>query len=194
MVEVGVYDGASLALCAELVHPHKLVGIDNRVTPSAALDSFLARRHLQEIVRPYFGVDQVDTVRLDQIVATEFDTEPLDLIVDDASHLLDATRTTFNCLFPRLRPGGVYLVEDWPIHRFLIDRPPNTNMPLTLLIVELMLACNEAPDVIAKVTVDKNYALVLRGNAELTPGSFNLAAYHGKGARAFLAAFRRTDP
>ena len=160
---------------------------------SAALDTVLARRHLQDSVRPYFGVDQVDTERLDEIVVTEFGSEPLDLVVDDASHLLDATRATFECLFPRLRPGGIYVVEDWPIHRFMNDRTP-TAMPLTLLVVELILACNEAPEAIAKVTVNEGYALVLRGDAELAPGSFNLAACHGTGARAFLGAFGGFTP
>jgi predicted methyltransferase len=39
------------------------------------------------------------------------DDQLLDLVVDDTSHL-GPTRASFNTLFPRLRPGGVYVIED----------------------------------------------------------------------------------
>lgn len=183
MIEVGMWDGASMALAAELVpRPHKLVGIDNRATSSAALDGFIARRQVQTSLRPYYGVDQADTERLDEIVTTEFGTEPLDLIVDDASHLLDTTRVTFNCLFPRLAPGGTYVVEDWPMHRV-----PEMDTPLTVLIFELLLACSDAPEAVAKVTVNRNYAMVTRGKAKLTSGSFDLSESYGPRARSLIA-------
>jgi hypothetical protein len=43
----------------------------------------------------------------------QFDGGPLDLVVDDCSHLYEPTRASFNELFPRLRPGGAYVIEDW---------------------------------------------------------------------------------
>jgi hypothetical protein len=46
------------------------------------------------------------------IIATEFGAMPLDLVSDDASHLLRETRASFNALFPRLRSGGEYIIED----------------------------------------------------------------------------------
>ena len=41
------------------------------------------------------------------------DGEPLDLVIDDASHLYGPTMASFEVLFPRLRPGGLYVIEDW---------------------------------------------------------------------------------
>jgi predicted O-methyltransferase YrrM len=38
---------------------------------------------------------------------------PFDLIVDDASHDGMLTRKTFEIMWPRVRPGGFYVVEDW---------------------------------------------------------------------------------
>jgi hypothetical protein len=44
---------------------------------------------------------------------------PLDLIVDDGSHVNGDQITTFKTLFPHLNPGGYYVIEDlqtsyWP--------------------------------------------------------------------------------
>jgi hypothetical protein len=182
MVEVGMWEGASFALAAQLVSPRRLVGIDSRATPSRALDDFIVRADLQQRVRPYYGIDQTDTARLADVVEAEFGAEPLDLVVDDASHLLDPTRTTFHALFPRLRPSGRYVIEDWAMHRWV-----ELEAPLTLLVLELMLACEEAPNVVANVEVQQGYAIVTRGNASLSLREFDLGSCYGDGARFLLA-------
>jgi len=64
-------------------------------------------------LRLFFGVDQADRARVAAIARDEFRGAPLDLVVDDASHGLDETRVSFETLFPLLRPGGVYVIEDW---------------------------------------------------------------------------------
>jgi Methyltransferase domain len=184
MIEVGIYDGASVALCAELARPRKLVGIDRRAIPSAALNEFIARRGLEPSVRPYYGVDQADTERLDAILLAEFDG-PLDLVVDDASHLLEPTQTTFNCLFPRLRPGGRYVIEDWPTHQL---SEPGT--PLTVFVFELVLVCAANPGSVASVTLNRNYVVVTRGEAELEPEAFELSKYYGPRAKTLIDKLR----
>ncbi|GAA1231671.1 class I SAM-dependent methyltransferase [Prauserella halophila] len=81
-----------------------------------------------------YGIDIVDksthdegrvrTFRADQSdpdsLATVLDEigDP-DIIVDDGSHISKHVIDTFTCLFPRLRPGGKYVIEDlqtsyWP--------------------------------------------------------------------------------
>jgi hypothetical protein len=181
VLEVGTFDGASLAFCAELVRPRRLVGVDIRPEPSAALATFIERRDLQDRVHPHYGVDQTDPARLGEIVASEFGTEPLDLVVDDASHELEATRATFDILFPRVKPGGVYLLEDWPTHRL-----PQITRPLAPLVFELVLAASEAPDAIAGVEVNRNYATVHRGDAPLGPGAFSLSRCYGPRERTLF--------
>ena len=73
------------------------------------------------------GVDgpRITTVRADQAdleavaaVATKYG--PFDVVVDDGSHVSKLTRGTFDVLFPHVRPGGLYVVEDvqtsyWPV-------------------------------------------------------------------------------
>jgi len=113
MVELGIAQGGSAALTALVAPPRKLVAldlIDNRVE---ALDDLIERLGLAERIRPYYGVDQADRARLQEILDDEFGDEPLDLVIDDASHRLEETRASFETLFPRLRPGGLFLIEDW---------------------------------------------------------------------------------
>lgn len=57
-------------------------------------------------------MNQEDREAVREIAEHEFDA-PLDLVIDDASHLYEPTRTSFDALFPLLRPGGLYIVEDW---------------------------------------------------------------------------------
>jgi SAM-dependent methyltransferase len=45
-------------------------------------------------------------------VATDFNG-PLDLVFDDASHFYRFSKVSFETLFPLLRPGGLYVIEDW---------------------------------------------------------------------------------
>jgi len=40
---------------------------------------------------------------------------PFGLVVDDASHDGELTRKSFDLLWPLVRPGGYYVVEDWTV-------------------------------------------------------------------------------
>ena len=188
IVEVGSYDGASSALFAELAHPRRLVAIDQRPEPSPAFTDFISRRGFGDVVTPHYGVDQSDNARLLEIVAEAFGAAELDLVVDDASHLVEPTRATFNTLFPRLAPGGIYLIEDWSwAHSGLGDMGEWADQqPLTKVIFELVLACASRPKVIANVNVSKNYVLVERGPFAIDPETFDLAQCFGPRAAALL--------
>lgn len=113
IVELGIKGGGSTAMLAQLFDPTKLVALD--ITPDLvpSLESFRESEHLTDRVRPYYGVDQADRVRLAAIVDDEFAGEALDLVIDDASHLPVPSRASFEVLFPRLRDGGRYVIEDW---------------------------------------------------------------------------------
>ena len=53
-----------------------------------------------------------DSPGLPALVA-EFAPDGCDLIVDDASHVGALSAATFALLWPLVRPGGFYVVEDW---------------------------------------------------------------------------------
>ncbi|HEY3611835.1 MAG TPA: class I SAM-dependent methyltransferase, partial [Pseudonocardiaceae bacterium] len=63
-----------------------------------------------------FQGDQSDVRFLSDVVAG---TGPLDIVIDDGSHVNEHVLTAFRFLFPRLNDGGLYLIDDlqsayWP--------------------------------------------------------------------------------
>ncbi len=116
--ELGIAEGGSTALFALLARPRRFVAVDLEASRLVPLDDFIRVRAFETSVRPFFGVDQGDKARLLQLVDDEIDGQ-LDVVIDDASHHYEPTLASFEALFPRLRPGGVYVIEDWRAdHRF----------------------------------------------------------------------------
>jgi predicted O-methyltransferase YrrM len=157
LVELGIYQGGSAALAALLAKPGKLVAIDLEAERSAALDGFIADHQLADSVRPFWGVDQGDRERLAQIVTEEFDGL-LDLVVDDASHQYEPTVASFETLFPLLRPGGLYMIEDW--RWGVVVRDETT--PVAQIAVDL-LGVRAATDLIDEILIDDAWITVSRG-------------------------------
>jgi SAM-dependent methyltransferase len=112
IVELGIFQGGSAALAWLIGQPQKLVALDIG-DPVAALERFIADRELGERLRTHYHIDQGDRSAVRDIIDDEFGDAHLDLVIDDASHLGPQTRVSFDELFPRLRPGGLYLIEDW---------------------------------------------------------------------------------
>ncbi|MDX1564981.1 MAG: hypothetical protein R3236_06220 [Phycisphaeraceae bacterium] len=52
---------------------------------------------------------QTDQIFLESVVS---EMGGLDIVLDDGSHCMDDVLATLNCLFPSLRDGGIYMVED----------------------------------------------------------------------------------
>jgi cephalosporin hydroxylase len=114
ILELGVWHGGSIAFWFEYFQPRKHVAVD--ILPARhlpALDQYLAGDVRRACISIYWDTDQADGDALRRIVTTTFHA-PIDLIIDDASHLYGPTKASFETLFPLLRPGGLYLIEDWP--------------------------------------------------------------------------------
>lgn len=113
--------------------------------------------------------------------------------------MLEETRDSFNCLFPRLRPGGIYVIEDWAwshipssnveqgvfgeseLTRLLgscnvIQENFRDKSTLANLIIEIMLASVAVPSVIDELVVNDGFVIVRRGVAELL-GEFNVSQH-----------------
>ncbi|MGH7365179.1 MAG: class I SAM-dependent methyltransferase [Candidatus Rokuibacteriota bacterium] len=174
--EVGLWKGGSVAFWAEALQPERLVGVDLReASGSPVFESYLAA-HAPRLAA-HWAVDQLDQGRLRALVESAFEG-PLDLVIDDASHLYAPTRASFEALFPLLRPGGLYVIEDWAwAHwpRFQGSASPFARqIPLTRLVDELVAATGSG-DMVRAVSVRRGFVAVERGPRP-TPEPFTLDA------------------
>ena len=189
VVELGVWEGGSTLFLERLLRPRKLVAIDFATQVPAALASRIAARGLAGTIVPCFGVDQADTSAIRAILEREFGAEPIDVVIDDASHSYAPTRASFNEIFPRLRPGGVYFLEDWAwAHwkgRFQEQWPDEP--ALTNLVFELtMLLATFSGYMVSRLDVQSGFVAVERGAGRL-PARFDVSSL-------YLARGRRFQP
>lgn len=203
IVELGIAEGGSTALLALAASPKKLISLELDPDPLEHLSRFIADHDLGDVVRPIYGIDQADRAGVAQAVDGELDGDPLDLVIDDASHLLAETRTSFETLFPRLRPGGTYIIEDWRNDQVLRDTVAEAvengseeqqrafadaiaeamragtavtkPTPLTDLAVELLLAAGSwSSGAIETVAFTPFWIAVTRGPDVIDPSTFRL--------------------
>jgi predicted O-methyltransferase YrrM len=207
IVELGIYEGGSAAFFSLLAKPTRLVALDIQAETPSALEEFIAQNKLGERLRTHVLVDQADADRLRAILAEEFGDEELDLVVDDASHLLSPTRASFEVLFPRLRPGGVFVIEDWsgehkldaalasrvesdPDYRATLERRilsgDDPEAPLSVLVFELTLAAAYAPELVAEVGAWDGWAYAVRGPEPVDPDRFALSSTYPESAAALI--------
>lgn len=206
VVELGIFRGGSAALMALRAPAERIVVVD-LCDAVDDLDRFIADRGLQARLRPHYQVDQSDRPALAAILDAEFGEAPLDLVIDDASHVLDPTRASFEEIFPRLRPGGRYLIEDWHLELTfgfgllqmheagsdaesaaldqVLATTDDDQRILATLGTELLAAFIAAPDVVASVTFDRSWITVERGPAHLPTTGFRLRDLHRGTASLF---------
>lgn len=179
--ELGLWDGGSLAFWFETFKPRKHIGIDTQQKENTEyFRSYVAERGLKDRLKAYWGVDQSDAQKLQKIVANEFDG-PLDLVIDDASHVYQPTKNSFECLFPLLCPGGLYIIEDWAWEHWKEYSEPSHPMArlegLSKLVVECVQATATSETLIKSVTIYRGFTVVERGNAVFGQSGFKLEDY-----------------
>lgn len=192
--ELGIFRGGSAGFLHAYCQPNKLVAIDIGKKPSGELARYIVKSRAEETLRPYYGVNQTDIKRLDKILKDEFQGEALDLVIDDASHFLDETRVSFNFLFPKLRDGGLYIIEDWSWAHYESEKIPPMlkdfeNKPaLTNILIEAAMSCKSNPGLVADITINQKFAVITRGGAVISDGCFDLSeSYFYKGERGGLS-------
>ncbi|MGH9380128.1 MAG: class I SAM-dependent methyltransferase [Thermoanaerobaculia bacterium] len=107
ILEIGMFDGGSMVLLDKLYQPAVLVGVDI----CDELPALEVYRRSRPHIRTLYRTSQDDPGLPDRL--RQHFPNGIDLIVDDASHHYNRTRKTFQHLFPLLRPGGLYVIEDW---------------------------------------------------------------------------------
>jgi predicted O-methyltransferase YrrM len=109
ILELGIFQGGSYVFMDKLFKPRRMSAVEISSKPVAPLLQYLSRTEDRFV---HFATSQRDSEILRHIVLGELANE-LDLVVDDASHAYEETKTSFEVLFPLLRPGGIYVIEDW---------------------------------------------------------------------------------
>jgi hypothetical protein len=97
--EVGVMAGDSLVMWQHLFPSGLVIGVDHE--PGSTWPAGTAR----------IDAEQDDPALGDMVRGHA--PGGCDLIIDDASHIGHLTAATFKSLWPLVKPGGFYVVEDW---------------------------------------------------------------------------------
>jgi SAM-dependent methyltransferase len=103
LLELGVHGGTSLKTFARYFPNGKIIGVD-----------------IKDDKPDFTGFPNIVFARGDQRKAEELDAicaahapNGLDVIIDDASHYGAWSLASYTALFPHLKPGGLYFIEDW---------------------------------------------------------------------------------
>lgn len=97
LLEIGIFHGGSLRLFSELLPKASITGVDILDRPDGLPDS------IKTMV-----IDQNDSEKLLQL-------PNYDIVIDDGSHMTKETKNCFDILWPRLKFGGIYVIEDWAV-------------------------------------------------------------------------------
>jgi hypothetical protein len=191
--DLGIYKGGSIAFYHELFRPDRLVGVELHKPRVNGLDNFIARESIGKVVHLHYGTDQADRRALSKILRKEFGERPLDLVVDDCSHRYEPAKASLNLLLPRLRPGGVYLIEDWGWSHWPGDQwqGPTSHyaeeaFPLTKLILELVMVAETRPGLISKVVMANGAVYLTRGDEPGIEEDFDVSHAYLSAGRSIL--------
>ena len=121
MLEIGVLNGGSLEMWRNYFPKAKIVGID--INPDC-------RNHEQTDKNIFVRIGDQSNEKFLQDLIDEFGE--FDLILDDGSHHVDHVNRTFQYLYPKLKDGGIYFIEDthaayWSSHGGSINAPESIN-------------------------------------------------------------------
>ena len=99
VLEIGVNEGASVRMWEQYFTCALVIGVD--INPAAAV-------HARDRIR----IEIANQSDVADLVALATKYGPFDLVVDDGSHLWDNQITTFQWLYPFVRQGRYYILED----------------------------------------------------------------------------------
>lgn len=103
LLELGVNDGNSMRLWLDYFSQAQIYGLDTSV-------EHCKREMPGGWTDPRLTLIACDASKPE--AAAHFADESLDLIIDDASHIPEQQHSSFHWLWPKLRRGGLYIIED----------------------------------------------------------------------------------
>ena len=109
IVEVGVWDGGSLRMWSEYFEQARLLGIDINFS---RIKAPIPRCNLR-----YADQSKPEDLK---IAFSDISNDSVDMIIEDGMHTSRCQQICFGFLFPFVKPGGRYIIEDlqssvsWP--------------------------------------------------------------------------------
>jgi len=171
ILEIGMWDGGSMALWYELLKPAKIVGVD--IENKQDSENFIKWKNDRitkdaSLIKTFWNIDQTNKTALLDICKNELE-DNIDMIIDDASHVYDFTLVSFETLFPLLKPGGIYIIEDWAwLHwKELVHYFPR-GQGLSKLVCEIIQSLGSTEALINSVTVYHGFAVIEKGEKEIS--------------------------
>jgi SAM-dependent methyltransferase len=193
VIDLGIFKGGSVLFLQEMFRPRRLVGLDlYRLAPRAEpLESRIAQQELSDAIRLYYEIDQGDHIALERIMKENFPEGKLDLVIDDCSHLYAPTKASLNFLLPRVRPLGLYVIEDWGWAHWPGEewQGPHAiygdeTTPLSILVMELVMTAASRNDIIGKLTITSDSVYITKGWPATDPEGFDISTcYLNRGKR-----------
>lgn len=107
LLEIGIAAGGSTKLWESFFSEATLHAID--ISPSC-------RQFATDRTSVHIG-SQTDPEFLNSVTAS---TGPLDVVIDDGGHTMEQHRVSLETLWPHVRPGGLYIIED--LHTAYIEK------------------------------------------------------------------------
>lgn len=99
ILEIGVYNGGSMEMYNEYFnYDCQIIGVDN----GEQLSYKPTHKNISVII-----ADQSKPEELFSLVEGDFD-----IIIDDGSHFIEHQINCFNLLYKKIKPGGIYIIED----------------------------------------------------------------------------------
>lgn len=181
LVELGIFEGGSTLIFAEQFPQMRIAAFDLR-SENPVLTRHLTAMGFADRIRMHYNTSQSDEAALVAGIAASFGTEPLHMVIDDASHHYGFTRDSFEILFPRLIAGGKYVIEDWAWPHW----PGKTydgwdGIALSALVMDLTMAMGSVQGLFQSIEVFPDVVIVTKGDA--TPPQ-----------RMSLAQITKTEP
>jgi predicted O-methyltransferase YrrM len=180
VLEFGILEGGSAILFTLLLEPEKFVGVDIRDS-ARGIEPFLARHEVGKKIKFHFSVSQSDARPVRELITSEFASGPIDLIIDDASHQYTHTKRTFEIAFPYLRPGGLYVIEDWGWAHwkgwegFMMGEPA-----MSMLIFELVMLCATSQEVVSDIRIFPAFTFIRKSEAATDLPDFSIEKFYQK--------------
>jgi cephalosporin hydroxylase len=163
VVELGLFEGGS-AILWHLLYGVKYLGVDILPEPTA-IRQWIDKLGLSHEITLRYSTSQDDEAKILEAIKTTFAGAPIDLVIDDASHQYLLSRRSFEILFPLVRAGGIYCIEDWPWahadHAVWQEQKLWGDMPaLTNLIFDIVMLYGSKREWIDQISISKAAAYV----------------------------------